>query len=178
VETDLPTELRRYVFAGLTQGLLEIARSVSSPIELIKVCAPEAEVRAALPDHWRIVSRGYFMTLDSEETAAPNLTSGYRLEVSTAGAVTAARILWGDGELAASGYAAETDAAFVYDRIVTEPLHRRRGLAAALMKALGSARRGDQSRQVLVATEEGRPLYAALGWTLKSRYTTAAMDSI
>jgi GNAT superfamily N-acetyltransferase len=92
--------------------------------------------------------------------------------------VTAARILGRDGELAASGFAAETEAAFVYDRIVTEPPHRRRGLATALMQALGSARHGDQSRQVLVATEEGRPLYAAMGWTLKSYYTTAAIDSI
>jgi predicted GNAT family acetyltransferase len=62
---------------------------------------------------------------------------------------------------------------FIYDRIVTDPLHRRRGLATALIGALGATRRSRASREILVATQDGRALYSALGWTLYSHYMTA-----
>jgi GNAT superfamily N-acetyltransferase len=64
----------------------------------------------------------------------------------------------------------------VYDRIVTAPEHRRRGLGRALMHALGAARRSASSTQVLVATAEGMALYGTLGWELRSLFTTAAVQ--
>jgi GNAT superfamily N-acetyltransferase len=45
-----------------------------------------------------------------------------------------------EGALAANGCAAETKGVFIYDRIITEPEHRRKGLGHALMMALRSTR--------------------------------------
>jgi GNAT superfamily N-acetyltransferase len=108
--------------------------------------------------------------------AAPTLPDGYVLEVDRRGPVVAARVRSATGAQAASGHAAETCDAFVYDRIVTAPEHRRRGLATAVMAALHGARQREAAPQFLVATEAGRALYAALGWRTLSLYATASTD--
>lgn len=63
----------------------------------------------------------------------------------------------------------------MYDQIITEPAHQRLGLGRIVMSALGSARRSAQSRQVLVATAEGRALYLNLGWRDYSPFMSAAI---
>jgi GNAT superfamily N-acetyltransferase len=90
-----------------------------------------------------------------------------------AGPVCHVAILGEDGTLAASGYAAETSEAFVFDRIVTAPAHRRRGLGAGVMAALRAMRSRHDVPELLVATEEGRCLYQRLGWRVLSPYATA-----
>ncbi|WP_404969369.1 GNAT family N-acetyltransferase [Sphingomonas sp. PP-CC-1A-547] len=92
--------------------------------------------------------------------------------------VSEARIFSNGGALAASGYAAETNSVFVYDRIITEPAHRRRGLGRALMQTLHDARQSANSRELLVATEDGRALYSALGWETISPYSTASIAEL
>jgi predicted GNAT family acetyltransferase len=113
------------------------------------------------------------MTCEEQPNAPTRPGPGYRVDVSHTGAVTAVRIVADDGAVAASGFAAEAGGVFVYDRIVTEPAHRRRGLGSAVMTTLGAARRQTGSEQVLVATENGRALYSALGWAVRSPYTSA-----
>lgn len=66
---------------------------------------------------------------------------------------------------------------FVYDRIITDPDHRRRGLGRALMQTLHDARHNLSATELLVATEDGRTLYSALGWTTISPYSTASIVS-
>lgn len=178
VDTGLATETQRYVFAGVTDGLQNLAETISSPLVFLKLCASEAAVRAVLPARWQIVGGSYLMTLEGQAGEQPSLPSGYAMDVSKVGSVVAARIVTEEGALAASGFAAEADGAFVYDRIVTEPAHRRRGLGAAIMKALGSTRRSAEASQVLVATEDGRALYSTLGWIIQSPYTTAVVTSV
>ena len=78
-----------------------------------------------------------------------------------------------DGTLAASGYAAETDEVFAYDRIVTSADHRRRGLGTAVMSLLGHSGTDRRMPSVLVATDQGRALYESLGWRVLSPYATA-----
>jgi GNAT superfamily N-acetyltransferase len=177
VDTHLPTETRRYVFANVTGGLQKIAESISSPLIFLKLCGSEAAMRAALPPRWTILTSSYFMTLDGEAYGPRTLPPGYEMEIYQINAVIAARVLTKDGALAASGYAAEAEGVFVYDRIVTEPPHRRRGLGSAVMQALGARRRSNDARQALVATEEGRGLYRTLGWAVRSPYTTAVISS-
>jgi predicted GNAT family N-acyltransferase len=80
-----------------------------------------------------------------------------------------------DGRLAASGYAAETSEAFIYDRIVTDAYHRRKGLGHAVMATLRSAKRNSANPELLVATEDGKALYSTLGWRIVSPYSTAAV---
>lgn len=173
VDTDRPEERRRYVFARPTEDLRELAESIREPRVALKLAGTHEALASLLPARWRISEPGFFMVRDGADAGAPPLAGGYRLHLSTVDATTEVRVLTERGELAASGYAVEYAGVFVYDRIVTEPAHRRRGLGHAVMAALGSARRSEASRPVLVATPEGRALYTRLGWTLHSPWTTA-----
>jgi GNAT superfamily N-acetyltransferase len=115
------------------------------------------------------------MTFDGELGPPRAPPPGDELEVSRDERGVAALVVSRDGEIAASGSAAEMPEAFVYDRIVTEPTHQRRGLGLTVMIALGAQRRSTAARHVLVATPAGRQLYAALGWTVRSPYATAVI---
>ncbi|MGY5131575.1 GNAT family N-acetyltransferase [Streptomyces nigrescens] len=87
--------------------------------------------------------------------------------------------------LAASGRAALTTGApgsspapyapsVVFDMIGTEPAHQRRGLGRAVMAALaGRAVEWGARQGVLVASPDGRALYEAMGWRLRSPVTAA-----
>jgi hypothetical protein len=176
VETNSPDELRRYVFAALGDGLREVARAVVAPRVFLKVCAPATALAEVLPERWALQSRRYVMTRGGrmfDHPLAP--PKGYVLELQTNGAVTKARIVSENGEPAAGGFAAEHGGVFIYDQIVTEAAHRRRGLGRILMGALESARRQGSAPQVLVATEDGRGLYTALGWRVHAPYSTATI---
>lgn len=81
---------------------------------------------------------------------------------------------FGNGETAARGKAALVDGVAVIDQVVTQPDHRRRGLGQRVMAVLAdeAVRRG-ATEGILVATQDGLGLYAALGWTLRSPVTAA-----
>jgi GNAT superfamily N-acetyltransferase len=175
VDTALPNETRRYVFARPTDGLRELAKAVSLPRIFLKLCGCAEEMRALAPSRWQIQSASYMMTYEGEIDGQIQLPEGYAFEISKAGSVTTARILAPGDDIAASGFAAEVDGVFIYDRIVTDAAHRRRGLGRAIMAALGSTRHSSAAKQVLVATEDGRELYSRLGWTIHSPYTTAVI---
>ncbi|GAB3992058.1 GNAT family N-acetyltransferase [Nocardioides marmoraquaticus] len=97
----------------------------------------------------------------------PVLPDGYRstLAVTLDGAFRV-RVVAPDGSLAASGQAGLTgDGAVVADRILTEADHRRRRLGSAVMGALVSAAADRGATDgLLVASPQGRALYATLGW--------------
>lgn len=174
VDTGAPDEIRRHVFAAPVPGLRTLAASIREPGILLKLCGSTDALLALAPPGWTAHAHGWLMTHAGRLDAAPALPPGYRLVLSVDGPVASARILAPDGSLAAAGHAAGHGSAFVFDRIATAPAHRRRGLASALMAALGATRRAPGSTGVLVATEEGRALYAALGWSVLSPYATIA----
>lgn len=97
------------------------------------------------------------------------------MELRQTGPVTQARVIAPDGALAASGCAAESVDVFIYDRIETAQDHRRKGLGIAVMIALGTARKSLISPQLLVATGEGRNLYASMGWTVLAPFAAATI---
>jgi predicted acetyltransferase len=155
-------------------GLQRLAHSITEPRYFLKLCGTAEELQASLPGGWELHAQRYFM----QARAVPlerRLTEEYRIEIKHDGMVWQARIFSKTGALAASGYAAETREAFVYDRIVTEPQHRRKGLGHALMKNLGAAKRHSQIPELLVATEEGMALYSSIGWETISLYSTASI---
>ncbi len=174
LDTNLPAELRRYVFARPGPGLIELGRSITEPLIFLKLCGAPEQLASLLPAHWRLSPVGYVMTCDAPPPAA-RLLAGYRMESHADGPTMEVRILDDRGALAASGFAAEWDGVFVYDRIVTEDGHRRRGLGRAVMAALGATRRSPQSRQLLVATEEGRALYMSMGWAVGMLFSSAGI---
>jgi GNAT superfamily N-acetyltransferase len=175
VETCLPNETRRYVFAGPGPGLQEVASSTRAMRTFIKMCGSGDQLLALVPSRWQLQPGGYLMTHAGARDVLHAPGPGYQIEVLQQGRVIAARVYSEDGSIAASGYAVEHGGTFVYDRIATHAAHRRRGLGRAVMLALGSMQRSGMTQRVLVATEEGRALYSTLGWTVRSPYSTIAI---
>ncbi|CAM5492856.1 GNAT family N-acetyltransferase [Novosphingobium sp. FGD1] len=174
VDTKSDAEVARWVFPRIGSGLEQLARSISEPRFLLKLCGAADELRAVLPMGWELHTPSYFMQATGKPPAR-RLADGYRIEAKRVGMVFEARIFSEIGALAASGYAAETRGVVIYDRIVTEPEHRRKGLGHALMLTLHDARQHPSSPELLVATEDGRALYSALGWETISPYSTASI---
>lgn len=104
-----------------------------------------------------------------------SLPPGDSIKTNQIGEAIEVRVKSSAGELAASGYAAETPGAFIYDRIVTTLEHRRRELGNAVMKALQRAKRSRGKPELLIATADGRSLYEALGWRIVSALSTASI---
>ena len=177
VDTGTPAERCRYVFAAPTDALRHLAATIDAPHIALKLCGTEADLRALVSARWDVTGDTWMMTCDAAPADARPLPPGYAAELTVAGPVASVRITTDTGDLAASGYAAELDGVFAYDRIVTDPAHGRRGLGSAVMATLATARRSSASRQVLVATAAGRALYETLGWTVCSPYATAVLPS-
>lgn len=176
MDTHSEKEAKRWVFPQLCEGLHEIACEIQAPRHYLKLCGTNTELRSALlPACWEIQPANYFMQATVTNSETGSLPDGYRMELHKFGPVTDVRILAPNGDLAASGCAAETSDAFVYDRIETAPDHRRKGLGIAVMSALESARKSPATPQLLVATENGRGLYARLGWTVIAPFAAATI---
>ncbi len=174
VDVNSAEEIQRWVFSSVSEDLAALARSISRPAYLVKACALPEELRAALPEGWRIHAPGYFMAGPDLAHARPVCPPSYEVETRRMGAVTEVRILSASGDLAASGYAAETEHVFIYDRIITAPEYQRRGLGRLVMATLREAKQAASSPERLVATEEGRALYESLGWRTLSAFSTGS----
>ena len=107
-----------------------------------------------------------------------SLPDGYKMDVQQDGGAHHVRVIAPDGSVAASGYGGEVPGAFVYDRIGTEPAHRRKGLGSAVMLAMRELRQDRSAAELLVATAEGQALYASLGWRTLSPYATAYIAAV
>jgi hypothetical protein len=173
VDTGSDAEVVRWVFPNQGPGLRNLARSINEPGYLLKLCGSADELWSALPLGWELHSPSHFMTAIGKPPAR-RLAEGYSIELDRVGKVVSARILAESGELAASGFAAETQGVFVYDRILTETAHRRKGLGQVLMRTLHDARQNPDGMELLVATQDGRALYSKLGWETISPYSTAS----
>ncbi|MGU3389516.1 GNAT family N-acetyltransferase [Sphingomonas sp. M1A8_2b] len=172
VDTGTEAEICRWVFPTMGTGLEALARSISEPRRFLKLCDDADALRSVLPGGWQIEDRNVFMQGSGARFETVRVP-GYATQVGRIGAVVEVRICAEDGTLAASGYAGETPGAFVYDRIVTSPAHRRKGLGRAVMAALQGERQYSRSPELLVATDAGRGLYEQLGWRAISSYSTA-----
>jgi hypothetical protein len=174
VDTNTDAEVRRWVFPRFGPGIEALGRFLNEPRYFLKLCGEADELRSALPHVWVLHAPSYFMQ-GSGAHPQRSMPDGYRIDVRRAGMVVEARVLTNEGLLAASGYAAETQGIFIYDRIVTDPGHGRKGLGSVVMAALQSAKELAATPEFLVATEEGRALYATLGWRTISAYSTASI---
>lgn len=174
VDTRSDTETARWVFAKPGPALEALARAIHAPRHFVKSCVTPDALHAVLPGGWQVQPPGYFMIAED----APHelaLAAGYQLETERQGAVIAVRIIAAGGDLAASGHAAETAEAFIYDRIITAEAHRRRGLGAAVMAALHRTKQRRDTPELLVATEDGRALYTSLGWRVLAPFSTGSI---
>jgi len=178
VETHSEKEVTRWVFPRLCDGLRDVAQQITAPRHYLKLCGTNEELRGALPSRWDIQPANYFMTTTVAPTTARPLPAGYELTLNRTGPIIRARVIAQNGDLAASGDAAEAAGVFVYDRIETSSDHRRKGLGISVMAALGTARVSHESSQLLVATEDGRSLYMSLGWKVLGPFATGVIPAV
>lgn len=173
-----PGHAERYVFPALDAAALSaLAARITAPGIFLKAfCAPEA-LLAAIDARWSPQAPGDMMAVDLVAVPPPAApAAGYGLDLRAEGAVLAVEIHDAGGGLAASGRAALTGGFAVFDKIITDPAHQRRGLGRVVMSILGErARALGASQGVLVATPEGRALYEVLGWRFEGRMETVVI---
>jgi GNAT superfamily N-acetyltransferase len=176
IDLGLPEHLERHVVVDYDAALLrELASGLRAPGTWLKVCAHPEKVIPLLHESWQVQPPEYLMAVALSD--APAVThDGYQLSLSTSGAVTDAELRDMDGQLAARGRVAHSDGFATFDQIVTEPAHQRKGLGRVMMATLGNLAIAQEAGVgVLVATEQGRALYHAIGWTLVSPVTAAVI---
>jgi len=176
-----PGHAERLIFPTLDAATLsDLAARVTAPGIFLKAfCTPEA-LLAAVDARWSPQAPGDLMAVDLVAVPPPaTLADGYLQELRAEGAVLVVEIRDADGVLAASGRAALTGGFAVFDKIITDPAHQRRGLGRAVMGALGERARALGADQgVLVATPEGRALYEVLGWRFEGRMETVVIPDV
>ncbi|UOZ09276.1 GNAT family N-acetyltransferase [Amycolatopsis sp. WQ 127309] len=158
VDVGLPGHRVRYLLRT-PDTVAARARSVAEPGTWLKTCGPREAVLAGLTPVWRAGDTEYLMAFAGvgPAVAAP---PSYDVTVTGEGPVWEVVVTSG-GVLAARGRVAVASGVAVFDRIVTEPAHRRRGLGRVVMHRLAVAAGARSS--VLLASEAGRGLYGALG---------------
>ena len=81
VDTNLPAETRRFVFARAEEPLRALAESIVTPLIFLKLCAPAEAMRALLPVRWQIQPGGYLMTCEGQPAAPTGPGSEVRIPI-------------------------------------------------------------------------------------------------
>jgi GNAT superfamily N-acetyltransferase len=178
IDVGLPQHKARYIFSHCCDDVRRLAEIIHDPEIFIKVCSPPEPVQKLLPSHWVIERLGFMMTQHSSHALEATLPAEYTVELTCTPPVLIAQITDPSGLIAAQGRVALVGLFAVYDQIQTHEHHRRRGLGRVVMHALQkSASSHGVDHGLLVATPDGRALYATLGWQMHSLYTTATINS-
>ncbi|MGN7863710.1 GNAT family N-acetyltransferase [Chryseobacterium sp. 22458] len=167
----------RYVFPELNEDFFQLADSIAEPWVYLKVCASPNQFIEKIPERWKLQSQGYMMTcFQPMNFPEIMLADGYQVEYGQHNSTFMVKIIAENGEQASIGYVALSDDLAVYDRIVTEKNHQRKGLASFLLKELEKiALSKGYTNNFLVATEEGKLLYENLGWKVYSLHTSVVI---
>ncbi|MBB6370261.1 GNAT family N-acetyltransferase [Chryseobacterium shigense] len=179
VEVGEENQKVRYVFPELNNDFLDLSKLINEPWIYLKVCASPDEVKNSVPERWEIQPPGYMMyCLGPMKNRGQALCEDYHLEYEKYNSTTVVKIIAENGELASTGRIVMVDDLAVYDRIITEEKHRRKGLAVFLMLELEKiALSNDICNNFLVATEDGKMLYESLGWKLYSPYISIVIPA-
>lgn len=130
----------------------------------IKVAGESTALRANLGEGWRMYAPCTFMT-SAFAQGRVDLPDLYTLKAERNAAVVHVTVSTGDGRAVASARLARSGTYGIVDRVETQPAHRRRGLATAMMVALGNVAVDNGLRAgLLSATAPGEALYRSLGW--------------
>jgi GNAT superfamily N-acetyltransferase len=167
------TEIRRVFHTYTPESLAETAARLDVPGRQVMIAGPSELLRSVVPASWTMDEGGHLMTV-AFAPAAYAVPDGYRLTVETEGPLTVARVFHANGDLAASARLGRTDGFGVFDKVVTAPAHRRRGLGTLMMRALAvQAHALGMAWGLLVASDDGRALYEHLGWSFVSDFPGA-----
>ncbi|MCS4304722.1 GNAT family N-acetyltransferase [Chryseobacterium sp. BIGb0232] len=169
----------RYVFPNLNEDFFQLARSIDEPWVYLKVSTSPDQFIGSIPEKWQLQAQGYLMTCFHPMIFPEiSLAEGYHLEFSEYNTTFVVRIVAENGEQASIGRVSLIDDAAVYDRIITEIQHQRKGLASFLLKELEKiALLKGFHNNLLVATEEGKLLYENLGWKVYALHSSIVIPS-
>lgn len=174
VEVGETKQKERYVFAELNEDFIELSNTINEPWIFLKTFAPPEEIKSHVSEKWTFQPQGYFMVC-SEPMFFQNRhpDTEYKFEFDHYKSTFVVRILTQNNEEVAIGRVVLVDDIAVYDRIITESNHRRKGLATIIIKELEKiAHSKGITKSILVATEDGKQLYESLGWEVHSLYTS------
>jgi hypothetical protein len=174
VEVGEERQKTRYVFSELNEDFIELSKQIDEPWTYLKVCSSPDKVKNKVSEKWIIQPPGYMMCcFEPMKNSDAHLSEGFRIQYEEYNSTTVIKIIDENGEQASIGRIVLIDDLAVYDRIITEETHRRKGLARFLMKELEKiALSKGISNNFLVATEKGKALYETMGWELYSPYTS------
>ncbi|WP_418956766.1 GNAT family N-acetyltransferase [Streptomyces tritici] len=172
IEVGLPTQTVRHVLldadAGTARGLVA---GITEPAVWIKAFLEPDVMEPWFGAAWEPDDPGFLMAVDLHPTPV-RLPDGYTATAETAGGVVLVRVLAADGQLAARGQIGLNGATCVFDQIVTEEAHQRRGLGTAVMGSLThAAAEHGAATGILGATVQGRALYESLDWKVVAPLT-------
>jgi GNAT superfamily N-acetyltransferase len=178
VDVGFEKQKTRYVFTDLNNDFIQLSKDINEPWVFLKVCSPPSEVKLHISKKWIIQPQGYMMSCFHPMTIPDIcLHNDYKLEISNYNSSFVIRIVTQTGKVASTGRLILVDELAVYDRILTDDNHKRKGLARFLMKELEKiALSKGISKNFLVATEEGKSLYESLGWKLYCLYTSIVIS--
>lgn len=165
----------RYVFPEVNEDFISLSESIVQPWIYLKVCASPEEFSTLIPQRWKIQPQGYMMygpeRMKVHKKSFPN---GYLMEIfEQQPDLFIVKINTMNNEEAAIGRLIIFGGLAIYDRIVTEESHQRKGLATQVIKELHRiAVSKGVSQNFLVATAQGKLLYESLGWKVYSLYTS------
>ncbi|PWK69596.1 Acetyltransferase (GNAT) family protein [Streptomyces sp. CG 926] len=167
IETGQPSQVVRHVLLDNDAATArDLIGTITEPTTCVKAFLPQGEMDPWFSSAWEPTEPCFLMAVDLRPSRV-RVPDGYTVSVEAADGVVHVRVLSADGDLAAGGRTGSTRAgtACVFDQIVTEAAHRRRGLGTVVMGALTDAAAGSgASVGILGATVPGRALYEALGW--------------
>lgn len=169
----------RYVFPELNEDFFQLAQSIDEPWVYLKVDTSPEQFMEKIPEKWQLQPQGYLMNCFHPMTFPEiSLPEGYHLEFSEYNTTFVVRIITEYGEQASIGRVSLIDDVAVYDRIVTEINHQRKGLASFLLRELEKiALLRGFSDNLLVATEEGKLLYENLGWEVYALHSSIVIPA-
>lgn len=181
IDVGLPQHVVRYVLPEFQPAVVsDLATSIDAPWIFIKVCAEPLAVAEILPRGWTVEAPVFLMVTALSENGHLHgdsfLPQGYTARVIDEGSVIRVRIEHISGDVAATGQCGLYEESCIFDQIITDEAHRRRGLGSAVMKLLSTEAVARGNKQgVLVASIDGLALYGTIGWTVHSPVTSAVI---
>ncbi|MFF3014911.1 GNAT family N-acetyltransferase [Streptomyces sp. NPDC057939] len=173
IQVGLPAQAVRHVLlddadAGTVRGLVG---AITRPTTCIKAFLEPEAMEPWFSPEWEPADPGFLMAVDLR-TSAVRAPDGYTVTTETVDDVMDVRVLAADGGLAARGRIGLNGATCVFDQIITEEAHQRRGLGTVVMGALTNAAvEHGVVTGILGATVPGRALYETLDWKVLAPLT-------
>ncbi|MEO8672197.1 MAG: GNAT family N-acetyltransferase [Tahibacter sp.] len=167
----------RYILPGSDLSeIRSVATDIVEPGTWLKAAAPPNVVSAVLPEWWSVQAAEYLMGSALTAEVAARVPTDYQLSIQTEEMAATATLTHASGELAATARVGISGTFAIFDQVVTEPNHRRKGLGSVVMQSLRNHAISMRAvTGVLVATEDGLALYRALGWYLSTPMTAAVI---